>query len=275
MLLLINIILLTLSNLSNSDRLCRSDCFFSKNFAENLTIPSSCREIRRSKCSVLINFDYIERRTSFDFDLIPSKLMKETGESSKTTVTSIFNLEDTTFARQTVEHFCSDEDFCDWKFVENEGIFYERKTSCDKIGGKFVEILYDQSLPGEFECFLNDTTVGLCESPCEFMEIDSAESERSCDGLIDLAFQTSLSRTTKNGETFFQDRIFSYACTKSLCNGVNTEKQIRSIIDDDRGSCLISLNETFSGNSSSKIDFPQFFLFVIFLKICFHLSISF
>lgn len=228
---------------STSDQLCQDTCQYQYDTQTEFQLPISCTQIRRDRCSAVLNFDHVHQTVAIEFGSPLPKQVADITVETKTIVHTVINLEDTSFMHQTVEYYCSTGDSCDLDYVRMKAIPLFSRKQCDNFQKELMKYLHPNSTSLQRECFVSETTFARCDLPCDLL-YSPDRIIRSCDGQVDLTFETSVGQSTPINLPEFRTRLFSYGCTGQFCNGQVMQGIIQKLIDSDQGQCLISLNET-------------------------------
>ena len=256
---------------STSDQSCVDNCQFEYDIETEFLLPTRCRYSRRDQCSAMLNFDHVKQTVAIEFGSpLPRQATGMSGET-ETIAHTVINLEDTSFIHQTVEYFCSTGDACELDYVRTIAIPKYSRKRCGDFQKELMKYLHPNSTSLQRNCYVSETTLMLCNLPCDLFYTPDAV-KRACDGQVDVAFETSVGRSTPIDLPDYRARLFAYGCTGQLCNGPVMQKVIEKLIDSDQGQCLISVNETTtSGTPSTLVDPTQgrAFIFVSSFMIIF------
>ena len=243
-----------LIHLSTTDQSCVNSCVVESKFGAKLELPETCGKATKAKCSVLATFDYVNSVTVIEFGLNQRKQRSMDSNETEVTVNSVFSLEDKTFVRQAVEYFCSTGDRCELNFIEQQALPLYSQKKCDRFQSILYKNLVSEPVTTQRECFFNETIVTFCSEPCNLIYTNSTQIQRSCNDLVDLSFETFIGQSTPVNKPEYKDRSFSYGCSTPLCNGPAMQEQLKDSIENDRGECLILLNETMPISRGTKLE---------------------
>jgi hypothetical protein len=234
-----------------SDQVCINSCQFNFDIHAEFTLPHDCTYTRREQCAVMIIFDYEDAAIEIDFGFESDKPDNKSVYDTDNIIITVINLEDPSFIRHTVTYYCSTGDNCDLNYVKTKAIPLYAPKACQDFRKLLVERLYPDPSSSHRDCFLNDTATLLCEQPCDLSYNSSNQISRSCGGRVDLAFETTVGQSSPVNKPEYTNRIFAYACTPGLCNGLVMQNLIRKMITTDNGECMIFLNETIETTTST------------------------
>jgi hypothetical protein len=267
--------LLIIINYSISDQLCIDKCQFEYNLHSNFSLPSDCHTIRRDSCYVLTTFDYIKQTIKISFSLEPDRQDIENDYQTDNIIRSTINLEGTPFTINSVEYYCSTGDHCDLDYVENIAIPIYTPKSCEKFRSQLIQYLNPDPPTHERDCYINENTTLKCDLPCEFIYDNPDKISRSCEGDLDLMFETIIGESTPINKPEYHYRTWKFSCTTSLCNGKEMQQRIEDLIRLDDGECLSFFNQpnetTTYIPSKSTSTFSKSYYLIIFI-ICIFVS---
>ena len=234
---------------STADQLCIDSCQFDYDPQSIFTLPQDCTVIQRSQCSVRLIFNYITKKVNVQFSSSTIKDAAAIIYETETKVRSVISFEND-FIQQTVDYSCSTGNQCDLDYVRNTAIPLYAEKDCTEFKADLMQQLYFNDTSRR-ECFLNETYVYLCDQPCDLLYDGFNQTERSCDGRVDLAFETSIGESTPVNKPEYLYRTYSYGCSTEFCNGPILQKVIEILIHRDEGQCLIGFNNTIDTTTTS------------------------
>jgi hypothetical protein len=238
-------------NSASSDQVCVSSCEFEQNFQSIFCLPPKCTFTRRDQCSVILKFNYQTQIVTVDFSSQLHKQRLDAVYKTDHVVNSVINLEETSFIQHTVEYYCSTGDNCDLDYVQNIAIPLYVRKSCQHFRSELIKYLHPNSSSPHRYCLQNNSSPVLCELACDIIYNNPDNIYRSCDGQVDLTFDTKYGQSTPINKPDYSYRSFAYACTSELCNGIVIQNRIQRLVDLDNGECMILLNETIGSTTSA------------------------
>ena len=229
---------------------CISSCQFDYDLQSAFTLPEQCTTIEQAQCSVRLIFNYITNKVNVQFSSAAiKKAAAEPIYDTETNVRSVINFEND-FIQQTVDYSCSTSNKCELDYVQKTAIPRYAGKNCTEFKADLMRQLYSNQTSHR-ECFLNDTQAYLCDEPCDLLHYGINQTNRACDGRVDLAFETSIGQSTPVNKPEYLYRTYSYACTTEFCNGAVLQKTVEILIHRDEGQCLIVLNDTIDTTTTS------------------------
>jgi hypothetical protein len=235
----------------SSDQSCIHSCQFDYDIRTVFTLPLTCRIVKQARCSVLLRFTPGKQFVNIDFSSSSIKLEKSQIYETDNIAHSIIGFEEDSFIEQTIEYSCSTGDLCDVDYVQRTAIPLYSHKQCDAFQKTLIQHLHPASSSSKRECFISEREIGACTAPCDLFHSNSNSIVRSCDGRVDLGFQTVIGRSTLANKVEYHARWFSYACTSELCNGPVMEHELAKLIDKDHGKCLIVFNDTIETSTTA------------------------
>jgi hypothetical protein len=144
------------------------------------------------------------------------------------------------------------------------------------IGENLISLLHSDPSSSSRSCLINNGDISVCDQPCSLSFVDPNDTFRICENQQSLTFQTTVGRSTPTNKPEYNYRMYAYACTTELCNGVAKQQEIEKLLQPDNGECLIDLDDgnktTTSGvtptflptaHHNQAISFSKSFIFLI------------
>ena len=240
-----------------SDQLCIDTCKIRHDMHTSFELPPECTVTRREQCTVLLIFNYAEQTVTIDFAFESYKQHLQADYQTDNVVHSVITLQDPPFVEHNVEYYCSTGDNCDLNYVKDIAIPQYSAKTCTDFRTQLIRYLNPDNAPAERDCFQIDNSTSLCNLPCQLEYHNPNSISRSCDGTIDIGFETTVGQSTPTNKPEYNSRQFAYGCMTEMCNGIEMQYRIQRLISMDNGECMIILNKTFESTTSILTTIPM------------------
>jgi hypothetical protein len=249
----------------------------------SFNLPPDCTVNRQDECSVLLIFNYAAQTVTIDFSFAFRKQRLRADYQTDNTINTVIGLEEPIIIEHVVEYYCSTGDDCDLNYVKDKALPLYTEKSCQNFRSELIRYLNPDPSSAQRDCFQNDNTTSLCILPCELQYQNPNSISRSCTGIVDIGFETTVGQSTPINKPEYNSRSITYGCSSEMCNGIPMQQRIQRLISLDNGECIITLNDTIDTTTSvpltttttatikpgnQAITFSKSFILIIFI-LCF------